>query len=201
MADNTNLNLNTAHPDKFFLSLGNIPSAQLLDPEGLSTLQRIQEQTKNQSYFNLAVRSLELPGVSVGEAKIETMFTAVAETTMVTEYDVLTTTIVLDNNWLLYKMLLLWVFLIKNPENFNQYGSQETFEKTATTGILTINDNFHNSVMSFEFFDMRPLSIPSVGLDYTSEGEEITLDITWTYTYFMPRTPTGDAIDLTLYDL
>ena len=201
MADNTNLNLNSAHPDKFFLSLGEIPSAQLLDPAGLTLLQKITEGNQNQSYFNLSLRSLELPGLSIGETKVETMFTAVAEANMVPEYDVLTTTVVMDNNWLIYKMFLLWLMLIKNPEGFNQYGMSDTFDKTSTNAILTIKDNFKASVLSFEFYDLRPLSIPSIPLDYTTEGDEITLDITWSYTYFMPKTPSGENFDLTLYDL
>lgn len=200
MADNTNLNLNTAHPDKFFFTLGEIPSSQLLDPEGLNQLQRIIERSQNQNYFNLALRSIDLPGLSIGETKIETMFTSIAESTMVSEFDTLTTTIVLDNNWLLYKLLILWILLIKNPEGFNQFAMGETFDRTATTGILTIQDNFHKPVLSFEYYDLRPLSIPSLSMDYTTGGDEMTIDVTWSYSYFMPKTATGGDFDLTLYD-
>ena len=98
-------------------------------------------------------------------------------------------------------MFLLWIFLIRNPEGFNQFGMKDTFDKTSTTAILTIKDNFGASVLGFEFYELRPISVPSIPLDYTTEGDEITLDITWSYTYFMPKTPTGENINLTLYDL
>lgn len=197
-ADNSNLNLNPARGDKFFLSFGNIPSLVLLSPEELTSFQADLLQTEEKNYFHLSVRSAELPSMSLGENRVDTMFGSVAETSLKYEFQNFTTEIRMDNNFLIYKMLVLWMFLMNDPEGFNQFASQKTFDKTTSTAILTIKDNFLNSVISFEFYDLRPIGLSSVPLSFINEGEEIVLSVTWQYTYFMPRKATGEAYSLVL---
>ena len=102
----------------------------------------------------------------------------------------------IDNNFLVYKILVLWMFLVNRPDTFNQFGSSETFEKTSVTAILTMNDNFNNPVISFEYYDLRPVSIGGFPLSYDSDGKELTLPVKWQYTYFLPRKQNGEAYPL-----
>jgi len=193
MADNTNINLNPARQDKFFFALGDIPSTALLTASDLTSSQAIQMRIDDKNYYNLGLKGLQLPGLSIGELKIDTPFSPVSEVDMKYTYDTFSTTIKLDKDFLIYKMMILWMILIKQPDKFNQFGMLDTFDATATDGILTILNNFNEPVISFEFYELRPISIPSIPLTYESDGEEISIDITWAYTYFMPRTYSGEA--------
>jgi len=198
MSDNTNLNLNPARKDKFFFALGDIPSSVLLTPKETTEIQKRVAQIEDKHFYNLALKSLVMPGISLGEVKINTMFSPIAETDMKYTFEPLTTEIKMDKDYLIYKLLILWMILIKQPDTFNQFGMKKTFDKTATTGILTILNNFSEPVISLEFYDLRPLSIPSIDLSYESEGEEITVNITWSYSYYMPRKATGLPYDTAL---
>jgi len=196
--DNLNLNVNPARADKFYLTIGNIPSSILLTPKELTVFQTDQLINQEKNFFYLGIKSLELPGLSLSDEKIDTMFNSVAETNNKYTFDPLTTEIKIDDNFLIYKMLFLWLFLINRPDEFNQFASGETFEKTSVTAILTITDSFNNPTITFEFYDLRPIAIPNIPLSFTNEGEELTMNITWQYTYFMPRKINGDAYSLNI---
>lgn len=196
MAENSNLNLNAARPDAFFFRLGTIPSAELLAPSELTEVEKTRIIIADQEYFNLGLRTAEIPSISLGEVKIGTMFSPLADTDMKYEFGTFNTQLKLDNNYLIYKMLLLWIQMIKPPDNFNQYWMKKTFDITTTTGILTINNNFKEPVMSIEFYELRPLALPAIPLSYTTQGEEILIDVTWSYSYFMPKKSSGQEYSI-----
>ena len=197
-AENTGLNLNPARLDKFTLVLGNIPSIPLLTPDELEGLNQIQHETQEKHFFHLALKGVEIPGFSLGESKIDSMFNSVAEVDNKYTFENLTTEIRVDNNFLIYKMLMLWMLLTNRPDEFNQFGNADTKEKTFSQAILNLKDNFNSTVISFEFYDLRPIVLPSIPMSYNNEGDEIVINVTWQYTYFMPRTANGEAYNLNL---
>lgn len=191
---NNNLNLNEARDDKFFLRLGNIPSVQLLTPTELGDIQKILANGDDVEFFHLALSSANIPDVSLGELRYETTFTSVTDTDMKIKFGPFTTTLTLDNEYLIYTMLIMWIFMIKNPEGYNQYDKATTYKKTTVSATLIVTDNFNKPIKSFEFFDLRPLKIPSIPLTYKSEGKALEIEIEWTYSYFMPRSSNGSEI-------
>lgn len=194
--DNPNLNLNAARPDKFFLRLGNIPSASLLTPSESTDLDKMKFKQDDKDFFHLALKTAQLPGIALGETKIETMFAPLADTDMKFTFDSFTTTLRMDSNYLLYKMLILWILLIKHPETGSQDGMGNTFENTAVTGSLNLLNNFNEVVLSIELYELRPLAIPTIDLDYANEGAELVLPIQWSYSYFLPKTGNGQDYSL-----
>jgi hypothetical protein len=196
MSDNLDLNLNAARADKFYLVFGDIPSIQLLSPNEIELAQQIIIQKNDKDYFHMALKSVELPGISLGETKIETMLAPLAETDMKFTFEPLTTEIKLDSNYIVYKILLLWLFLTKQPEDFNQRGMYETFNRVAVSANLAITNNFGDTILNFEFYELRPLMLPSIPLTYNTEGEDMTITVTWSYSYFMPKTSTGQSFNL-----
>lgn len=196
MSDNTNLNLNAARQDSFFFRLGSIPSLELLTPDEASDIEAIRTIIADQEYFNLSLKSFDIPSIALGEIKIDTMLSPLADTDMKYEFGSLTTQLKLDSKYFIYKILLLWIQMVKPPDNFNQYWMKKTFDITTTTGVLTIVDNFKTPIFSLEFYELRPLSLPNIPLSYTTMGEEMVMDITWSYSYFMPKTSTGSAYSL-----
>ena len=204
MSSEFGLNLNRAHPDKFSLVLPNIPSSELLSDEETEE-GRFKDLITDQNYFNLSLQAVELPGFSIGELSIPTMVNRLAHVDMVNNYDPLTTELRLDKNYLVYKMIMLWMHLIKNPEGFTQFKADETFRRTTTTATIMVRENVKDDmgkefepVMSFDFFDFRPISISSIPLTYSSTGEDITISVTWLYSYFMPRKHNGDSYNIKL---
>jgi hypothetical protein len=198
MSDNLDLNLNAARADKFWLIFGNIPSIQLLSPDEMTLAESIINQNNDKDYFHMGLKSATLPGVSLGELKIDTMLTPLAETDMKFTFDTFTTEIKMDSNYIIYKIILLWIFLTKQPEDFNQYAMKETFERVAVSANLAITNNFGDTILNFEFYELRPLSIPTIPLSYNTDGEDMTMEITWSYSYFMPKTSTGRRFDLNI---
>jgi hypothetical protein len=198
------LNLNRAHPDKYSLVLPNIPSSELLSEE--ETQEGVfKDLITDQNYFNLSLQAVELPGLTVGELKVPTMHSPIAHVDMVYNYDPITTELRVDKNFLVYKLMILWMHLIKHPEQFNQFDATETFKRTTTTGTILMRENVRDDmgkefepVISFDFFDFRPISVSSIPLNYANSGEDITLTVTWLYSYFMPRKHNGDPYNIRL---
>jgi hypothetical protein len=204
MSSNQQLNLNRARLDKYTLVLSTIPSAILLS--GSETEEdMLKDMMDEDNTFRLSLQTVDLPGVSLGESKIQTTFSPVAHVDMSYTFDAFTTGMRVDSNYIVYKLMLLWLHLIKNPEGFNQYDNKGTFEKTAVNGSLIVRGNIKDSidsdytpVMQVDFFDLRPISVPAIPFSYANEGDEISLNVTWIYSYFMPRKSNGDAISLIL---
>lgn len=194
LVPNNSLNLNSAREDKFFLRFGNIPSAKLLTPTELGAIEKILLHGDDKEFFHLALSTANIPEVSLGELRYDNRFASITDTDMKIKYGEFTTSITLDDNYLIYRMLILWIFMIKNPEGYNQFYKSITYEETVVTALLLVNDNFDNTVLTFEFFDLRPLRIPSINLTYVTEGAPLKVDITWSYSYFMPRTSDGKSI-------
>jgi hypothetical protein len=204
MSTNLEININRAHPDKFSLVLTEIPSSPLLSASDTES-NIMKSFITDHNAFMLSLLSVDLPGLSIGEAKIPTMISPVAHVDMVYNWEPLTTEMRIDKNYITYKLLMLWMHLIKNPEAFNQFDAKETFRKTTTTGSIIVRDNLKDSldddyspIMSFDFFDLRPISISSLPLNYSNSGDEISLTVNWLYSYFMPRKHNGEAFSVTL---
>jgi hypothetical protein len=209
MGANLNLNLNRSRLDKFTLVLPRIPSAPLLldDLENQSDDEIIRNLMLDGESFRLSLLSANLPGLSIGESPLPTMFTAVSLVDMIPTFSPFSTELRVDKNYIVYKLMLLWLHLIKNPEGFNQFDNKQTYDLTTVNATLIVKGNLRDGsdkdyehIMSFDFFDLRPISVPPIPFDFSNQGDEISLNIGWTYTYFMPRKSNGDPISLILTD-
>jgi hypothetical protein len=199
VSDNTDLNLNAARPDRFFLRFGIIPSLPLLSPPEASNLQKIILNQNDKEYFHLALKGVDMPGVSLEEIKIDTTYVPLADTTMKFTYEPLVTEIKLDSNYVVYKTLLFWLFLTKHPQLLSNWGSSiKNFQETTTQATLIITDNFKNPILSFDFYELRPLSLPTIPFSYKTEGEEMTMQVTWSYSYYLPKTAGGKDFNFSL---
>jgi hypothetical protein len=198
--ENQNLNLNRAKQDKFTLILSDIPSSVLLNPTGLTGSNLIYNNQSDRNAFALSLQSVEMPGVSLNESKVQGTHAAVSQTDMELTYDPFVTEVKIDENYVIYKLLVLWLYLIKNPEGYNQYDMSKTYERTYVQGTLIMNNNFNTPVMEVDFYDLRPLQVPPMSLSYTG-SEEMKISVTWAYSYFMPRDVNSTPISLTLEDI
>jgi hypothetical protein len=193
---NQNLNLNPARADKFSLRFSDFPSLDLLSPEETSELDKITFRQDDRDFFHLGLKTAQLPGFSLGEVKINNTFTPLSDTDMNFEFDSFTTTMRLDSNYILYKMLFLWLFQIKHPSKGSQFSMKEIHEKSVVNVLLMVKNSFNETVLELEIYDLRPLSIPNIDLDYTNSGEEILLEVEWSYSYFLPKKKGGDDYNI-----
>jgi len=192
--DNTSLNLNSSRSDKFSLVLSDIPSIQYVNEENPDEVERNLERNEGYDNFMLSLGSLDLPGITHGEEKVGSVFTAISESTMVSEFDSFTTEIKIDSAYYVYKLLFVWMLLIKNPYGYNQFPVARTEQEFFVDGSVLIRDNMENKPMlQFDFVDLRPISLPSLSLDYKTD-EELTLSVTWGYTAFYLRNNRGEDI-------
>jgi len=206
MGDNSQLNLNRARSDKFSFILSDIPSSRLLLGDSISTMTSMEinrELIYDHNIFYLSLQSVNLPGISLGDATVQTMFSPQVHTDMRYTFDSLTTEVRLDNNYIIYQLMVLWLMLIKNPEGFNQFNNLETFKKTTVRGTLIVRENIkegddYNPVMTFDFIDLRPISIPQIPLNFSDTGNEISMSIGWQYSYFLPRDVYGQPLNILL---
>lgn len=194
--ENTQLNINRARVDRFQLLLSDMPSSQLLFPDGSSDTDNRMAQLNDREYFGLSLQTVDLPGLTLEGEKIGTRFVDIAERTMKLTYDSFTTEIRMDKKFRIYNLFALWIMMIKNPEGYNQFAMKETYDRCVVQGVLLIKDPMtEENLMQIDIFDLFPQTLPTINFNYTSE-EEIALPITWHYSYWMPRTATGQPIPI-----
>jgi hypothetical protein len=194
--ENTQININRARTDRFQLLLSDIPSSQLLFPDGADEMSNRMMQYNDKEYFALSLQSVEVPGLTLDGAKINTMFVPVAEKDMTLTYDSFTTEVRMDKRYRIYHLMVLWMMMIKNPEGFNQFAMKDTHDRTAVQATVIVKDPMTDgNLFQIDLFDVIPQSIPTLTLNYTTE-DEVTFPITWHYSYWMPRTASGQPISL-----
>lgn len=205
MADelNTGLNLNRARQDKFDFMLSDIPSSPLLpQSEFDDVLAETKQKVNDMEFFRLSLQSVELPEWNVGEQKLQTQFgVATSHSTNMHDFGTLTTTLRMDEGYTLYRMMWLWMMLINDPEKVNQMSSKQQANVTQVDSYLYVKDNFGKKKLGFRFHDLRPISLPSLSLDFASEGTEIEFPVTWMFSYYIPVKPDAQPYDITLSDI
>ena len=147
--ENTSLNLNSARNDKFTFVLSEIPSISIVNTNSEDEMERNLEHKEGYDNFMLSIGSVEIPGLSLGDQKIGTMFSGISVTDMTLEFDPLVTEIKIDANYYAYKLIHTWMTMIKNPFGFNDMKTQDAETKLYVDGSIMVNDNMTNkSIMA-----------------------------------------------------
>lgn len=197
----TGLNLNRARSDKYYMLLSRVPSSQLLIPDEQDILKQDMHTQNDMEFIRLALQSVELPGFGTGEIKLPTQLgPATSHTTNMHDFDSLTTTFRMDENYTLYKIFWLWIMLMNDPENVNQFNASKQADVTQVDGYVFVKNNFGKDVLAFRFFDLRPMTLPGLSLNFADEGTEIDFPVTWMYSYFIPVYPNLQSYDIFLKD-
>lgn len=198
---NTALNLNRARTDKFYMLLSKIPSTPLLSQGETDFIKQSTNIHNNMEFVRLSLQSLEIPSYGTGEVRLSTQFgPATSHSTNMQDFDSLNTTFRMDENYTLYKLFWLWIMLMNDPEKANQFHSGGQANVTQIDGYVFVKNNFGKDVLAFRFFDLRPMTLPSLSLNYTDEGSEIDFGVTWMYSYFIPVKPDLQSYDVFLND-
>ena len=182
--ENTTLNLNSSRSDKFSLVLSEIPSLPYLRNTGETDIEKQLEQQEAYTDFMLGLGSVELPGMSHAEEKIGSQFSPISVNASTVEFDNLTTDIKVDASYFTYKVIYVWMNLIKNPFGYNSGTIREIETNLFVDGKVLIRDNMDNKpFLEYNFVDLRPITLPALTFDYKTD-EELTISVTWGFTSF-----------------
>ncbi|MCS7316898.1 MAG: hypothetical protein NZZ41_01060 [Candidatus Dojkabacteria bacterium] len=197
---NNEIFLNEAHSNNFIFVLERIPSSFLLSKfsnnksfnlDGTiqsitkSGMEYIREANQDTQNFALFLQSVTLPDINLQTAVIETKFTDLKAVTGKIEFGTLTTNILGDENWFIYRMILYWFYCAYNPEEFNKLSLYKFYENFYISAKLLLLNNHKEKVLELEFRDLHPQNLGQVDLNYR-EANKIVIPVTWVYSTITP---------------
>ena len=142
---------------------------------------------------NWFIQSVNLPGVSLGEAPMPTPFVDGAFPGEKLTYDPLTLRFKVDEDLKNWMELQNWMVGLGFPDNFGQYKdliSNKSFGENSTFSdatLIILNSNM-NSNFEVVFKDAFPTSLSELAFDSTSADIDfITADVTFRYLSYTYR--------------
>lgn len=162
-------NTNLLQPTKFLLSFDRIASAQFF------------------------CQTVNIPGISMGAAKIGTPMLDVYAPGNKLAYEELSITFLVDEKLQSWQDLHAWFRAMASPEGFternrlseiqNQY--TKTMKKSYSDATLTVLSNLNNPSLRVQFFNVFPTSLSGIKFDTKQSADNIiTADATFRFDYF-----------------
>lgn len=197
---NNEILINDTHTNKFVFVLDRIPTSYLIskfssfEAEECITLglgpddieaEKWRESNIDLTNFRLYLQSFEIPSVEVQHSVEATQFVDIPHVDGKLNFGTFNTNIKIDENWIIYDMILYWFYAGFNPEERMKFKEYEYYKKFYVGGTLIILDDHMNKCKEFSFTDLHPVSHPSINLTET-EAEKIILPVTWIHTGFVP---------------
>lgn len=197
---NNELLINEAHNNNWIFVLERIPSSYLISKfmedtkspldgtlgsvvnGGIPYTQEAQNDTAN---FALYLQSFTLPDLNLQTSPIDTSFATLNAITGKLEFGTLTTNIMCDENWFIYRMLVYWMYAASNPEEFNKLRGRAHYNNFYVGGHLILLDNHHEKILELEYRDLHPQNMGQQEMNYQN-AEKLVLPVTWIYSTFTP---------------
>lgn len=129
------------------------------------------------------IQNATVPGLSGSPLTIATPFKNVYFTPDKLEYEELTVTSKVDEQFQVFLEIYNWLEGISFPDNFNQYDTlNNSDEGLFSDATLTILNSSKNPNIELTFKNMFPVALSSIPLDITqSDVNPPTVDITFRY--------------------
>jgi hypothetical protein len=198
---NSEVLINEFHSNNYTFVLDKIPVSFLLskynnkcfkqlgpNPEDyarFNNLDAIKEANNDVRNLALFMRSVEIPGVSVGTDNIALASTADVQTVngkMV--FDTLTTEIQVDENFFIPRFFHYWLVASANPEELMKFTQVDYTKGFYTDGHLLLLDNNREKTIEIRFEGLHPKSISPIKL-INSDPDKVFMTVTWIYTSFV----------------
>lgn len=202
---NTLLEINETHSNNFYLVIPRLPPAPYIGSifndytkktgtipasgteevcSNVNTNQIQREHNLDLTNFRLYISGVSMPNVSVSKTEVPTQFSTMSRSGKISFSD-LTTTMMISENFLNYKILLYWLYMIHNPEQYNKLSGRELINNIFTDIYLIITNNHKQKIAEFKFLDAFPINLPNLAFTFTN-AEKINIDITWAHSGMMP---------------
>lgn len=178
---NQNSIVNRSSVDQFRFFFDEVPSAQFFKeekyPGDIDTIHNMPSVT---------AKSVNLPEVTCDEQRRKTPHGEVTDFSNIVVYNDLSLTCIIDENLIIYNMILLWALMKSFPGKFGGLISEfKRKEDIFTDAHLEVIDNHGEVATTYTFYDVHPLTIPDMDLDYSSD-ENMTIDFDFAYSYYLP---------------
>lgn len=149
---------------------------QPTNPSFLSQL-GFRFQLKKAPNLNFFVQSVEMPGLSLDQANVDTPFTKVPYPGTRLTFDNLRVTFKVDEDMKNYLEIFNWLKGIGFPDNFDQYRGPSMRKPVLNDNIfsdisLTILTSAMNPNISIDFYDCFPVDLSGFSLDSSSADVE-----------------------------
>lgn len=175
------LTVNPGSKDRFRLILSRIPPSLLL-PDYVNRT----TENENRKLFSISARSCQLPPINQTETRHPTQIGEVTDyeprldfsTPLNIEYS-------LGDDFYLYNLLLLWMYLKSHPEAIGGLAEPTDKDKLFVEAFLIILDNNLEKSAEFKFLDVHPTQLSEISFDY-SDNSNMYPSAEFSYSYFLP---------------
>jgi hypothetical protein len=202
---NTLLEINDAHVDNYMLVFPRLPSSKYLSsvfndltkhtntvsasgttndcpPPKDNQVQR--ESNLDLANFKLFISGVTLPSITNEAYDLGTQFSTLKRSGKTT-YSEFTTSMQVSENFLNYNIVLYWMYMLHNPEEYNKTSGRELIDSIFTDVYLIITNNHREKIAEYKFLDTFPISLPSIQFTPKS-ADKISVDVTWGHSGMFP---------------
>jgi hypothetical protein len=150
---------------------------------------------KKTPHINWFVQSINLPGLTLPAAVIETPFKRIPLSGEKMEFDPFTIRFKVDEDMKNYLEIYQWLIGTAFPDTFDQYFGRSPTETTASS--YTSNDNIKsdanliilsskmNPILDVKFIDVAPIELGELRFDSTvSDIDYLETSVTFSYRFF-----------------
>jgi hypothetical protein len=205
---NTILEINEAHADNFLLVIPRLPSAAYLSsvfngmaksvgvvgssgtsasPEDCTLPNKNQIQREHNldlTNFKLYISSVVMPNVTIANYEVGTHFATLKRAGKIAFTD-LSTTMQISENFLNYNVILYWMYMLHNPEEYNKLSGKEMIDSVFTDIYLIVTNNHREKIAEYKFMDAFPTSLPPMSFTVTT-ADKLNAEVTWSHSGMTP---------------
>lgn len=204
---NTILEINEAHVDNFMIVIPRLPPAPFMGsvfngltktvnvvpttsgappedcvPEQTNQVQR--EHNLDLTNFKLYISSVTTPGITVAKYEVPTQFSTLSRAGKI-QFSDLSTAMQVSENFLNYNVILNWMYMIHNPEEYNKMSGRAMIDNVFTDIYLIITNNHRVKIAEYKFLDAFPSSLSPINFTYKN-ADKMTTDVVWSHSGMFP---------------
>ena len=148
-----------------------------------SQVNRFEFAFSNLPNVTYTINEVLLPGLSMTNPEVPTLFTTVSYGADASIFEPLTINFIVQEDLENYLELHDWMRAISFPDSFEDRRDLKRFEGTSHTAMLTINDSYNLPIYRFHFNNIIPNSLSSLNLT-ASDASELNAVGSFNYTIF-----------------
>lgn len=133
--------------------------------QDINKSQIIRESNLDMTNYKLFIKSFNTPSITIQDYPIETQFATLKRASKI-QFSDLTTSLMISENFLNYRILLYWLYALHNPEEYNKISGRDMISDYFTDIYLIITNNHREKVCEFKFLDAFPKYIPPVNFTF-----------------------------------
>lgn len=202
---NTLLEINEAHVDNYMLVFPRLPSARYLTsvfndltkrtntldtsgsaddcpPSKNNQVQR--EHNLDLTNFKLYINGVVLPNVSINAYDIGTQMSTLKRSGKI-QFSEFVTSMQVSETFLNYNIVLYWMYMMHNPEEYNKLSGRELIDNVMTDIYLIVTNNHREKIGEYKFLDAFPINLPQINFTPKS-ADKINVDVTWAHSGMFP---------------